>query len=171
MSQKTAMKALIDYMEENFHLTDESFAEFKKYLEKEKEQIETAFNDATKIKWKQVSDLSFKSEIRTGRDYFNETFKNEDGINISYNNDVELTDDILLNLGFKYWIINNEITIKNATPLTLCIGNITLRYRWDNTCIFISDCTEGNTNDLSHITKQYQLELLLFLYTGKHYPI
>ena len=41
--QKTAMQKLIDYMEENYHLTEESRYEFKKRLEEEIEQIKTAF--------------------------------------------------------------------------------------------------------------------------------
>ncbi len=41
--QKTAMQKLIDYMEENYHLTEESRSEFKKALEEEIEQIKTAF--------------------------------------------------------------------------------------------------------------------------------
>lgn len=41
--QKTAMQKLIDYMEENYHLTEESRYEFKKALEEEIEQIKTAF--------------------------------------------------------------------------------------------------------------------------------
>lgn len=41
--QKTAMQKLIDYMEENYHLTEESRYEFKKAIEEEAEQIKTAF--------------------------------------------------------------------------------------------------------------------------------
>ena len=41
--QKTAMRKLIYYMEENYHLTEESRYEFKKALEEEIEQIKTAF--------------------------------------------------------------------------------------------------------------------------------
>lgn len=41
--QKTAMQKLIDHMEENYHLTEESRYEFKKALEEEIEQIKTAF--------------------------------------------------------------------------------------------------------------------------------
>ena len=41
--QKTAMQKLIDYMEENYHLTEESRYEFKKALEEEIEQIKTSF--------------------------------------------------------------------------------------------------------------------------------
>ena len=37
------MHKLIDYMEENYHLTEESRYEFKKALIEEREQIETAF--------------------------------------------------------------------------------------------------------------------------------
>lgn len=41
--QKTAMQKLVEYMEENYHLTEESRDEFKKALEEEIEQIKTAF--------------------------------------------------------------------------------------------------------------------------------
>ena len=37
------MQKLIDYIEENYHLTDESRLEFKKSLKSEKEQIKEAF--------------------------------------------------------------------------------------------------------------------------------
>ena len=41
---KTALQNLIDYMEENYHLTEESRLEFKKALKEEKQQILDAFN-------------------------------------------------------------------------------------------------------------------------------
>jgi len=43
MTQLTPLQELINYMEENFHLTDESREKFKLALEKEREQIENAF--------------------------------------------------------------------------------------------------------------------------------
>ena len=43
MANKTAMHKLIDYMEENYHLTEESRYQFIKALEEEAEQIKTAF--------------------------------------------------------------------------------------------------------------------------------
>lgn len=39
MANKTALKKLIDYMQENYHLTDESLYEFKKALEEEQKQM------------------------------------------------------------------------------------------------------------------------------------
>ena len=41
---KTALQNLIDYIEENYHLTEESRLEFKKALKEEKQQILDAFN-------------------------------------------------------------------------------------------------------------------------------
>lgn len=41
-AHKTAMQKLIDYMEENYHLTEDSRYEFKKALKEEIEQIKTA---------------------------------------------------------------------------------------------------------------------------------
>ena len=41
---KTALQNLIDYIEENYHLTEESRLEFKKALKEEKQQIHDAFN-------------------------------------------------------------------------------------------------------------------------------
>jgi predicted secreted protein len=44
MANKTAVQTLIDYMEENYHLTEESRLEFKKALQMEKQQIVDSFN-------------------------------------------------------------------------------------------------------------------------------
>jgi hypothetical protein len=44
---KTAMQKLIDYMEENYHLTEESRSEFKKALEMERMQIINTYIDAS----------------------------------------------------------------------------------------------------------------------------
>ena len=61
---KTALQNLIDYMEENYHLTEESRLEFKKALEMEKQQIVEAID-------------SFAIEIfrnLNGEEYYNKTF-------------------------------------------------------------------------------------------------
>lgn len=47
--EKTALRKLIDYMEENYHLTDESRQEFKQAILAEIEQIKLAFNEGYRI--------------------------------------------------------------------------------------------------------------------------
>jgi hypothetical protein len=47
MTNKTAVQTLIDYMEENYHLTEESRLEFKKALELERMQIISTYIDAS----------------------------------------------------------------------------------------------------------------------------
>jgi len=47
MQNKTAVQTLIDYMEENYHLTEESRLEFKKALELERMQIISTYIDAS----------------------------------------------------------------------------------------------------------------------------
>jgi len=63
---KTAMQELIDYMKTYFHLTDESLEMFDKALEKEKEQIEIAFDLAR--------DEVTSVFIIDGEDYYNKKF-------------------------------------------------------------------------------------------------
>jgi len=60
MQNKTAVQTLIDYMEENYHLTEESRLEFKKALELEKKQIINA------VEW------NYKSNM--GEVYYNATY-------------------------------------------------------------------------------------------------
>jgi hypothetical protein len=60
MQNKTAVQTLIDYMEENYHLTEESRLEFKKALEMEKQQIINA------VEW------NYKSNM--GEVYYNATY-------------------------------------------------------------------------------------------------
>jgi hypothetical protein len=43
MAQQTAVEQLINYMKENFHLTDESLKKFDEAKEMEKQQIESAW--------------------------------------------------------------------------------------------------------------------------------
>lgn len=47
MKEQTAMMELIDYMKANFHLTDESLEKFEQLLEKEKEQMQDAYDEGT----------------------------------------------------------------------------------------------------------------------------
>jgi hypothetical protein len=63
---KTAMQELTDYMKTYFHLTDESLEMFDKALEKEKEQIEIAFDLAR--------DEVTSVFIIDGEDYYNRKF-------------------------------------------------------------------------------------------------
>jgi hypothetical protein len=65
MTNKTAVQTLIDYMEENYHLTEESRLEFKKALEMEKEQIINA-----------VDGFPLENRNFHGIDYYEKTFKN-----------------------------------------------------------------------------------------------
>jgi hypothetical protein len=60
---KTPVQQLIDYMEANFHLTDESREEFAKALKAEKQQIIDAHQDG------------FISDSMSSEDYYNETYK------------------------------------------------------------------------------------------------
>jgi len=44
MENKTALQILIQHIQENYHLTEETKYEFKNALEKEKQQIMDAYN-------------------------------------------------------------------------------------------------------------------------------
>jgi len=59
----TAMQELINYLKQNFYLTDESFEFFNSQLEKEKQQIIEAYKTGV------IGTL-------LSEDYYNETFKN-----------------------------------------------------------------------------------------------
>lgn len=63
---KTAMQELTDYMKTYFHLTDQSLEMFDKALEKEKEQIEIAFD----LGRDEVTSVF----IIDGEDYYNKKF-------------------------------------------------------------------------------------------------
>jgi regulator of PEP synthase PpsR (kinase-PPPase family) len=65
MQNKTAVQKLIDYMEENYHLTEESRLEFKKALEEEKQQIMDAWQYGMK---------SDNGHFGTAEDYYNSTY-------------------------------------------------------------------------------------------------
>ena len=65
--KKTALQKLIEYMEENYHLTEESRLEFKKALKEEKQQILDAWVDGNDNEPKEVTnDFAEK--------YYNKTF-------------------------------------------------------------------------------------------------
>ena len=63
---KTAMQKLIDYMEENYHLTEESRLEFKKALKEEKQQILDAWQYGMK---------SDNGHFGTAKEYYEQNFK------------------------------------------------------------------------------------------------
>jgi hypothetical protein len=65
MKNKTAVQTLIDYMEENYHLTEESRLEFKKALELEKKQIMDAWQYGMK---------SDNGHFGTAKEYYNSTY-------------------------------------------------------------------------------------------------
>jgi hypothetical protein len=73
---KTALQELIDYMETYFYLTDESRDEFKKALEKEKQQIKDAYNKGYMHGDGGVFDIDV-SEFSDSEIYFNDTFLEE----------------------------------------------------------------------------------------------
>lgn len=60
---KTALQNLINYIEENYHLTEESRLEFKKALKEEKQQIVNA-----------VDGFPLENRNLDGEEYYNKTF-------------------------------------------------------------------------------------------------
>ena len=48
MAQQTAVEQLVNYMMDNFHLTDEALEKFEEAKQMEKEQIEDAWVDGNK---------------------------------------------------------------------------------------------------------------------------
>ena len=71
MANKTAVQTLIDYMEENYHLTEESRLEFKKALQMEKQQIINAYDLGS------LSEMQYpnpKTVIENGEQYYNSTY-------------------------------------------------------------------------------------------------
>ena len=65
MKNQTAVQTLIDYMEENYHLTEESRLEFKKALQMEKQQIMDAWQYGMK---------SDNGHFGTAKEYYNSTY-------------------------------------------------------------------------------------------------
>ena len=68
MAQQTAVEQLVNYMKENFHLTDESLEKFDEAKQMEREQIMNAF-DIRKI------DIAFDKKT-TSEQYYNDTYGN-----------------------------------------------------------------------------------------------
>jgi transcriptional regulator with PAS, ATPase and Fis domain len=66
MAQQTAVEQLINYMKENFHLTDESLRKFEAAKEMEKEQIEAA--------WKRGDGHHDKVADRLAKKYYTQTY-------------------------------------------------------------------------------------------------
>ena len=65
MAQQTAVDWLVNYMIENFHLTDESLSKFEQAKAMEKEQIVSAHNEGIWIEGKAFDE---------GEQYYNETY-------------------------------------------------------------------------------------------------
>ena len=50
MAQQTAVEQLVNYMKENFHLTDEALEKFEQAKQMEREQIMEAWDDGVLLK-------------------------------------------------------------------------------------------------------------------------
>jgi len=59
----TAMQETINYLKENFHLTDDSLEFFNNQLEKEKQQIIDAFNDAS-LEGEKMGTIYYETEFK-----------------------------------------------------------------------------------------------------------
>jgi hypothetical protein len=68
MAQQTAVEWLVNYMIENFHLTDESLSKFEQAKAMEKEQIKEAY-------WNGTTDMEKEDALLMAEDYFNEYYK------------------------------------------------------------------------------------------------
>ena len=66
MAQHTAVEQLINYMKENFHLTDESLKKFEQAKEMEKQQIEAA--------WKRGDGEHDKVADDLAKQYYTQTY-------------------------------------------------------------------------------------------------
>ena len=67
--KKTAVQKIIEHLEETYVLTEETKYEFKKALNKEREQIETAFIDGD-------DGRNNKTDFYA-KQYYSQTFKND----------------------------------------------------------------------------------------------
>lgn len=67
---QTAIEYLVNYLEENFHLTDEAFLKFKEAKEMEKQQIAEAYRTG-------VEEDVYNNPLRTGEDYYIKTYENK----------------------------------------------------------------------------------------------
>jgi hypothetical protein len=63
----SAVQYLVNYLEENFHLTDESFEIIEQAKKMEKDQIAEAYRTG-------VEEDVYNNPLRTGMDYYNEKF-------------------------------------------------------------------------------------------------
>ena len=70
MAQQTAVNILVNYMLENFHLTDEALEKFEQAKEIEKKQIENAYLQ----KRKRGDFLSCLKWWDAAEDYYNKTY-------------------------------------------------------------------------------------------------
>ena len=66
MAQHTAVEQLINYMQENFHLTDEALQKFDEAKQMEKEQIESA--------WKRGDGEHDKVADKLAKQYYTKTY-------------------------------------------------------------------------------------------------
>jgi hypothetical protein len=69
MALKTAEDQLINYMKENFHLTDESLKKFEEAKELNRQQIEAA--------WKRGDGEHDEVADKLAKQYYTETYTNE----------------------------------------------------------------------------------------------
>jgi hypothetical protein len=69
MAQQTAVEQLINYMQENFHLTDESLKKFEEAKEVFQQQIELA--------WKSGDGEHDEVADKLAKQYYTETYTNE----------------------------------------------------------------------------------------------
>jgi hypothetical protein len=75
MAQQTAVEWLVNYMIENFHLTDESLSKFEQAKAMEKEQIVNADLNATIRTAKGINaDVSVIRVKELAKQYYNETY-------------------------------------------------------------------------------------------------
>ena len=71
MAQQTAVNILVNYMLENFHLTDEALEKFEQAKQMEKEQIVESWNDGNLL----GTNGNVLLEYNTGEQYYNETYE------------------------------------------------------------------------------------------------
>jgi hypothetical protein len=78
MQNKTAVQTLIDYMEENYHLTEESRLEFKKALQMEKQQIVDSFNQGYREGFLDAQSVTENekdvAEYQDAKDYYDRAY-------------------------------------------------------------------------------------------------
>lgn len=72
MTQQTAIDYLVNYMLENFHLTDESLEIFEQAKQMEREQIINAWRNGDNDSMYSPDQLDEQAE-----EYYNQTYKNK----------------------------------------------------------------------------------------------